>query len=134
MSDAHLHPLPHRDPVSGGDLYVTELRCEESGIAIQGRFEVPIYAKLEPEMRRYLEIFLRCRGNLSLVERELGLSYPTVRARLDTLLDALGYAPVKEPGQENGHGKAKRRTEILEQLERGEITPEEAKKRVREEA
>lgn len=132
MSDARYHPIPHQDPVTGGELYVSELRCEESGVSIQGRFEVPIYAKLDADMRRYLEVFLRCRGNLTLVERELGLSYPTVRARLDSLLDALGFAPVKDASGENGHGKAKKRTEILEQLERGEITPEEAKKRVRQ--
>ncbi|MFN8219618.1 MAG: DUF2089 domain-containing protein [Fimbriimonadales bacterium] len=131
MNDERLHPLPYQDPVSGGELYVSELRCDESGIAIQGRFEVPIYSRLEPEMRRFLEVFLRCRGNLSLVERELGLSYPTVRSRLDGLLVALGFAPVAEPATV-GNGSAKRRKEILDQLERGEITAEQAKQRVRE--
>ena len=46
---------------------------------------------------RFLELFLRCRGNLRDVERTLGLSYPTVRARLDALLASLGYTAAASP-------------------------------------
>ena len=63
---------------------------------------------------------------LNSVERELGISYPTVRARLDSLLVSLGLSPAREePAGKDTHAEQKQR--ILEQLERGEISAEEAK-------
>lgn len=130
MEKRKLHPIPPKDPVSGGELYISELTSEESGITLRGKFEIPKYAKLEPEQSRFLETFLRCRGMLNSVERELGISYPTVRSRLDALLDALDLPPIKdEPGTRKE--KIADRRKILDQLERGEITPEEAKAKLR---
>jgi hypothetical protein len=122
--------LPFKDPVSGGDLYVSELTCEESGVTIRGRFEVPRWARLDAEQAAFLETFLRCRGMINSVERELGISYPTARARLDSLLEALGYGPTKEEKIRKAKAALHKRR-ILEQLERGEITPEEAKIKLR---
>ena len=84
-----MHRIPHKDPVSGGELFISELTSEETGITIRGNFEIPRYAKLDTEQLDFLEVFLRCRGMLNGVERELGISYPTARARLDTLLGAV---------------------------------------------
>lgn len=131
MAEEKLHPIPPRDPVTGGELVITELSNQESGVTIRGRFAVPRYSRLDAEQAKFLETFLRCRGMLNSVERELGMSYPTVRARLDALLEALEFAPIRE---ENGARKEKasdRRQRILDQLERGEITPAEAKARLR---
>lgn len=122
-----LYQMPHRDPVSGAPLYISELSCEESGVVIRGRFEIPRFARIDAEMTRFLEVFLRCRGVLSCVERELGLSYPTVRSRLDALLESLGLQPVRESRATQGKEDLERKREILDQLERGEITAEEAK-------
>jgi hypothetical protein len=129
MSKEKLHPIPARDPVSGGELYISELRNDESGVSIRGRFEIPKYASLDREQARFLETFLRCRGMLNSVERELNLSYPTVRARLDSLLDALDLTPPREENGKRDKG-AERKRKVLEQLERGEITPEEAKEKL----
>lgn len=126
---ADFHPLPQRDPITGGKLHVSELTGDESGITIRGRFALPAYSQLDADQAKFLEIFLRCRGTLSGVERELGISYPTVRARLDALLDTLGWAPLREPAKPN-----KGKLTVLEELERGEITPEEAKRKLRGEA
>lgn len=128
MGKEKLHPIPSRDPVSGGKLHITELACEESGVTIRGAFEVPKYASLDAEQAKFLETFLRCRGMLNSVERELGISYPTVRARLDGLLEALELTPTREEFRRERNGDPKSR--ILEELERGEITPEEAKERL----
>ena len=130
MEKRKLHPIPPKDPVSGGELYISELSSEESGITLRGKFEIPKYAQLDPEQARFLETFLRCRGMLNSVERELGISYPTVRSRLDALLDALDLPPIKD---ESGTRKEKiaDRRKILDQLEKGEITPEEAKAKLR---
>ncbi|HTQ10499.1 MAG TPA: DUF2089 family protein [Fimbriimonadaceae bacterium] len=132
MSKEKLKKLLTRDPVGGGDLFVSELTSEESGITIRGRFEVPRYARLDEEQSRFLETFLRCRGMLNSVERELGISYPTVRSRLDALLAALDLAPIKEGKDESKKDKsAEKKKEILEQLEKGEITAEEAKAKLK---
>lgn len=128
MGERKYHRMPARDPVTGGELYVSELTSEESGITIRGKFEVPQYARLDAEQQKFLETFLRCRGMLNSVERELGLSYPTVRARLDSLLDALGFAGTREEPKRDRSPERKRK--ILDQLERGEITPEEAKEKL----
>lgn len=127
MGKEKLKPLLTRDPLTGGELHVTELQGDESGITIRGRFELPRYARLDAEQAKFLETFLRCRGMLNSVERELGISYPTVRARLDGLLEALDLTPVAERKDKSAEKKAK----ILEQLEKGEITPEEAKAKLR---
>ena len=127
MGEKKYHRMPARDPVTGGELYVSELTSDESGITIRGRFEVPRYAKLDAEQQRFLETFLRCGGMLNSVERELGMSYPTVRKRLDALLEALGFAPAREEAPKRDRPSPDRKRKILEELESGEITPEEAK-------
>jgi hypothetical protein len=132
-----LHPIPARDPVSGGELYVSELANDDSGVHIRGNFELPRYARLDAEQAHFLETFLRCRGTLSSVEKELGISYPTVRARLDSLLTALGLSPVgpieepPRPAPTPSPEAVERKRQILEQLERGEISPEDAKSQLR---
>jgi hypothetical protein len=132
-----LHAIPAKDPVSGGELYVSELANDESGVRIKGAFELPRYAKLDAEQSHFLETFLRCRGTLSSVEKELGISYPTVRARLDSLLTALGLSPVgpieepPRPAPTPSPEAVERKRQILEQLERGEISPEDAKAQLR---
>jgi hypothetical protein len=129
MGKEKLHPIPSRDPVSGGELFISELTSDESGVSIRGRFEIPKYARLDKEQARFLETFLRCRGMLNSVERELNLSYPTVRARLDSLLDALELTPPAETNGRREKGQERKR-KILEELERGDITPEEAKEKL----
>lgn len=135
MGKTKLYPIPTKDPVSGGELIVTELANEESGVTVRGRFEIPRYARLEPDHQHFLETFLRCRGMLNSVEKELGISYPTVRGKLDALLEALELSPVKEEKAEKEKPRKDKsldkKRKILEQLERGEITAEEAKAKIK---
>lgn len=123
-----LHPMPARDPVSGGELYVSELASDDSGVTIRGRFAISRFARLDAEQAHFLETFLRCRGTINAVEKELGISYPTVKARLDSLLQALGLTPVAD---DRPKVSADAKRAIIEQLERGEITADEAKARMR---
>ena len=125
MSNRGLHQIPDKDPVSGGELYISELASDDSGITIRGRFAVPRYARLDADQQTFLETFLRCRGVMSSVEKELGISYPTVRARLDQVLESLDLKPAKSV--EEKERARNDRNEVLDQLERGEITAEEAK-------
>lgn len=129
MLGEELREIPSACPVTGGPLVVTELSSEDGSVTIRGRFRVPATARLDAEHQRILEVFLRSRGVITTMERELGLSYPTVRSRIDGLLDALGLKPIRVPARSAKDTAARKR--VLEQLEAGEITAEEAKERLR---
>ena len=120
-----LRPLPSTDPISGKELIITELQTADGEITVRGRFAPPAITGLNHEQANFLEIFLRCRGVLSSVQDELGLSYPTVRGRLDALLGAMNLTPIRTPERVSADDKAK----ILEQLEQGEISADEARLR-----
>lgn len=134
MGSNKLHTVPSKDPVSGKPLYISELACEESGVTIRGRFEIPRYCRLDEDQAKFLETFLKCRGTFSVVEKELGISYPTVRSRLDAVLQALEIVPVKEEEAAKraaAESLKQEHNKIIDQLERGEISPEEAKAKLR---
>jgi hypothetical protein len=115
-------PMPTSCPVTGEPLEVTRLENPSSGIIIEGRFIPNEFALLSPEHLELLRLFMRTRGNLKDVERHLGVSYPTVRLRMEGLFKALGYDDQPEVKTA--------RSEVLEMLEKGEITPTEAKSRL----
>ncbi len=79
------------------------------------------FARLTPEQHQFLLLFLQSRGNIKEVERALGLSYPTVRSRLDVVLQALGLA-----GSGEAQTPVRRRIDILNDLETGRISVAEA--------
>ena len=114
-------------PVCGEAMVVTETYCPSCDTRICGRFQLDKFAKLTPEQRAFTEIFIKCRGNIREVERELGISYPTVRSRLDAVIEALGYPAAADSEVQTDEGwKASRRKEILDKLASGEISPAEA--------
>src|SRR4029079_19524445 len=77
-------------PVCSHELSVTRLNCAECGTTLEGSFSVGRFGRLNRDQMSLLESFLRSRGNLREMERELGLSYPTIRGRVDALVRALG--------------------------------------------
>ena len=87
-------------PVCEGELAITRLHCRSCGTALEGEFGVGRFGRLSREQLSLLESFLRSRGNLKDLERELGISYPTVRGRIEALLRALGLADGDEPAVE----------------------------------
>jgi len=68
------YPQPTRCPVCNGKLHVTQLSCEACGTSLQGHFQSCRFCQLEAEQMQFLEVFLRARGMLAGVERELGIS------------------------------------------------------------
>ena len=122
-----MYSVPARCPVCGGNLEIREVVCESCGTQMRGQFSASTcrYCGLEPEQQQFLEVFLRCRGVYNCVERELNISYPTVKARLESLLQALGLSAVGEEKAEEIDVQERRKA-ILDALERGEITAEEA--------
>ncbi|HEY8772149.1 MAG TPA: DUF2089 domain-containing protein [Candidatus Limnocylindria bacterium] len=124
-------------PVCEGELAITRLHCRSCGTALEGEFGVGRFGRLSREQLSLLESFLRSRGNLKDLERELGISYPTVRGRIEALLRALGLADGDEPvvADEPAEADAPNptidedavaRRAILDRLARREISAEDA--------
>lgn len=128
-----MHTAPPTCPVCGGELAIRELKCEVCDTEIHGQFTMVSnrYSALDAKQSEFLEVFLRHRGVLSSIGDELKISYPTVRSRLDALLSALGLAPAPER-TERDEAVSKKKAEIIEKLERGELNAEEAKAALRE--
>ena len=110
-----------RCPVCAEQLKVVRLECDACGTSLQGSFSLGRFHSLAPEQLEFLEVFIRARGNFKDVERELGISYPTVRSRLDAVIRALGFPSQAEPDRE-----AERRKEILRELAEGRIAADDA--------
>jgi hypothetical protein len=138
-----VHDVIATCPVCSEELTITRLHCRACGTALEGEFGVGRFGRLSREQLALLESFLRSRGNLKEMERELGISYPTVRGRIDALVRALGLAEGEPPGEEPvGGGQeadepvpgdpAAARREILERLARHEIGAEDAAAALRE--
>ncbi|MEX1073436.1 MAG: DUF2089 domain-containing protein [Chloroflexota bacterium] len=128
-------------PVCEGELAITRLHCRSCGTALEGEFGVGRFGRLSREQLTLLESFLRSRGNLKDLERELGISYPTVRGRVEALLRALGLAdgdapPADEPMAADAPNPindddASERRAILDRLARREMTADEAAEALR---
>jgi len=117
-------------PVCAGELEISRLHCSTCGTTIEGEFGVGRFGRLSHEQMALLESFLRSRGNLKEMERMLGISYPTVRARVEALVLALGLGDGEVPADidetseqaaaDDAQASAGRRA-VLEKLAKGEI-------------
>lgn len=87
------HDVISTCPVCSNELTVTRLNCRSCGTTLEGEFSVGRFGRLTREQLVLLESFLRSRGNLRDMERELSISYPTVRSRVEALVRALGFGP-----------------------------------------
>lgn len=105
-------------PICNAKMDVTKLNCKSCGTSLEGRFTPCKFCQLSAEQREFTEVFLASRGNIKEVERFLGISYPTVRSRLDHVIEALGYRVEHEDDSQ--------RKDILKALNDGEISAEEA--------
>lgn len=134
-------PMPSRCPACAGELVVTRLQCPACGTEVTGAFDRGRLINLPEPHASLLELFLRVRGNVKDVERQLGLSYPTVRARLEEAFTAA--RPKLEPPAADAAAGARgssapaadaaaQRAAILDQLERDEISAQEAAARLRD--
>lgn len=117
-------------PICGGQLEITRLSCTSCSTNIEGHFTVCKFCQLPPELKVFAEVFIKNRGNIKDVEKELGISYPAVRSRLDQTIVALGYSVDQEPSFGKAADAAKKK-EVLESLRRGEISAEEAIKKLK---
>ncbi len=116
------YKAPSVCPVCGGEYEITALTCQTCKSELNGRFEGCEFCSLTQADKSFLLVFIKCRGNIKEVEKELGISYPTVRNRLEGLIARLGLAP-DSPGAGRVKEEQKR---IIQQLEDGEVTAQEA--------
>jgi hypothetical protein len=118
-------------PVCDHDLSVTRLYCVNCDTTIEGHFttEHTPFGNLTPDQMQFLLTFVKCEGRLNRMEEEVNLSYPTLRSRLNEIVRALGY----EPGKDEGPIQltADERREILEALDQGTISWDNAQARLR---
>ncbi len=119
--------IPPKCPSCGSELVVTQLSCTNCDTAIAGHYPLSRFARLPEDAVRFLEAFVRNRGNLKEMERELGQSYWSLRSRLDKVIQEMGFDV--EPDEE---GVSARRKEVLKRLGTGEIDVTEATRLLKE--
>lgn len=121
-----MYTTPSLCPVCGERLAVTRLNCPNCDTSIEGRFQSSRLEQLSTEHRAFVELFVRCEGKLNWVAQELKLSYPTVRARLDEVIRAMGYEVKEMPPAEEKQRLTEQRQAILDGLAAGKVTPSDA--------
>jgi hypothetical protein len=112
-------------PSCGSDLEVTRLNCKACDTVVLGHFEPCRFCKLSPDSMSFLEAFVKSRGNVKEMERELGISYWLVRGKLNDLIKELGFEAESIPDADEAVIKTQRQA-ILSQVDRGEIDAAEA--------
>ncbi len=126
-------------PVCAHQLKAVKLSCQHCGTQIENTFDFPKIMHLTREQLEFVEVFILCRGNIKDVEKEMNISYPTVRAKLDQVIEMLSDAKDTQSSMERKKKTVTEKAEaksteedmryrqlVLDQLENGELTPEEA--------
>jgi hypothetical protein len=112
---------PTTCPVCGGEYEITRCTCLKCGSELGGHFSGCDFCSLSDEDAYFVLTFIKCRGSIKDMEKELGISYPTVRGRLDTVIGRLGLKATKSP-----EDLKEERKQIFDRLDRGEITADQA--------
>jgi len=120
------YPIPAKCPSCEGKLNVIELKCSSCRTRIIGDFYLDEIFQLNQEQQEFLKTFIKTRGNIKNMEKELDMSYPTVRNKLNHLIRSLGYE------DDFGGEEQEKRREILDLLESGEIEAADAAKKLKE--
>jgi hypothetical protein len=123
-----MYAVPTRCPVCSSELEVTRVHCASCDTSIEGRFSGGPIAHLTAEHLDFIVTFVRCEGKINRMEQELGVSYPTIRNRLHEVIRALGYEPGKD---ETVEITPEKRNSVLEDLEAGKISADEAMRMLR---
>jgi hypothetical protein len=101
----------------GQPIIVERVRLEEKDIVIEGSFELPQLARLNMEDQVFITAFVRCHGSIKEMEQVFGVSYPTIKSRLNRISQSLEFVETNP---------APSRAEVLDRLKRGEISPQDA--------
>ncbi len=110
-----VHPVIHQCPVCQHHLHVKKLGCSHCDTVIENDFSLSKFASMTREQLEFVEVFLLSRGNIKEVEKALGISYPTVRGKLNDIIAVFGHRETKE-----------NHDEIITMLENNDISAKEA--------
>ena len=106
-------------PICKSELKVSELTCTKCGTVLKGDFQGCDFCNLSKQDQEFIKVFLKTHGSIKEVEKELGISYPTVKNRLKQIISNLGIKTKESLTRDE-------RLEVLEKLEKGELTPQQA--------
>lgn len=131
-------------PTCGGPLTITEVRCDHCATEVRSQYQPCPFCRLSPEQMNFILLFVQSRGNLSEVEKTLGVSYPTIRGKLEEIIRVVTAAPA--PGATEAAkaaplaaasspstSSADRRREILSRIASGELSAAEGLSALRDE-
>ncbi len=127
-----VNPVLSTCPVCKNELRVVKLHCDNCETNIEGSFTLSKFNYLETEKLYFIEIFIKNRGNIKQIEKELNISYPTVKKMLDEVIIGLGYSVtddddfMKESAPKNEDKEKNLKQSILEKIEKGEMKVAEA--------
>lgn len=126
------YPVISECPVCHKDLVVTKLACEHCGTQVEGNFVLSKFNYLDTDKLYFIEVFVKNRGNIKAIEKEMDLSYPTIKKMLDDVIEELGYSVdgVTEEVEVEEAPKFSK-VDILDKINKGELTVEEATKLLR---
>ncbi|MCR8747180.1 DUF2089 domain-containing protein [Romboutsia lituseburensis] len=113
-----MHKVITKCPVCTEEMKIMKLKCNHCNTIIENEFSISKFDRLSKDQLNFVEVFLACRGNIKDVEKQLGISYPTVRGKLDEINNALGLVIKKDTTKE--------KEKIMDMLENKEISSEEA--------
>jgi hypothetical protein len=116
--------IPSSCPICHAPLQITRLHCDSCSTTIEGNFQAGGWANLSPEQMAFVETFVKCEGKLNRMEKEVGLSYPTLRNRLVEVIQAMGF----EPGAADASDESRRK--VLEDVAAGRINAQDAMRRL----
>ena len=119
-----VYPVPGRCPVCGNEMIITRLHCPDCDVTVEGHFALGRLGTLSPEQLEFVEVFLRCDGKIKRVEKELNVSYPTVRSRMNEIITSMGYELPGTDGTDELTPEERR--QVLDDLAAGRITSEAA--------
>ena len=125
------YKAPSKCPVCGEKLSITKLGCHKCSTSIEGNFVPCEFCSLPEEDLNFLKIFIKCRGSIKDVEKEMGISYPTVRSKLDAVIKSLGFEVSTKDAEKENEAKQAVKNEILDKLSKGELTAKEATEKIK---
>ncbi len=111
-------------PACGGPITITEIKCGNCQLTMQGEFKPGLFSTLSEDQVTFVRAFLRVRGNLSEMEKVLGVSYPTIRNKLEEINQALDNTEARDRAEQTAapaNSPSNERSAILQKVAAGEL-------------